>query len=128
MLKRISTVLLALIFICLPMAGCKDEAVLSGQSQVDVKGDFYGLDIPDDVDFGSKTVRVLTTSTAQSATTHQIKPTDNTMFSEESASSVMTTALECTRIVEEKLNIIVEEETVYTFNRYGGEMLSLIHI
>ncbi len=126
MLKRSFTVLLALIFICLPMVGCKDEALSSDQSKVDTNGDFYGLDIPEGVSFGGKTVRVLTTATAQSATTHQIKPTDNTQFSEETASSVLTTALECTRIVEEKLDIVVEEEVVYTFNRYGGEMYNRI--
>ncbi len=119
---------LLLICVCLPMTGCDDEKKpdKENESKTAIDSGFFGLEIPDDVDFGGKTVRVLTTSTSQTASTFQIQPESNSMYSADKASAVIATALECIRSVEEALNIVVEEEVVYTSNRYGGEMYQRI--
>lgn len=127
MLKRVLVLFLALTLACIPLAGCekKNEESKGSQPKTDSES-FFGLQLPEGVDYGGKTVRVLTTATAQSATTFQIQPEDNSMFTAETATAVMTAALECTRLVEEELGITVEEEVIYTSNRYGGEMYDRI--
>ena len=94
MKKRIFSLLLAalLVLLCIAVSGCK-EPVESQNSSVSsesgaqsgtdesspdlAQGRFYGLDIPESLDFGGKTVKVLTTGTAASPTTHQIQPNNN---------------------------------------------------
>ena len=52
---------LLLICVCLPMTGCDDEKKpdKENESKTAIDSGFFGLEIPDDVDFGGKTVRVL---------------------------------------------------------------------
>ena len=143
MKKRIFSLLLAtlMVLLCIAVSGCEEpeqsqnssalsegEQNGSGDSSDDSasQGRFYGLDIPESLDFGGKTVKVLTTGTAASPTTHQIQPTDNSQYNAENTNAVLTTCEECTRLVEEELNVTVEEEMVYTWSRYGGDMYKRI--
>ncbi|MBQ1205646.1 MAG: hypothetical protein IIX67_00430 [Clostridia bacterium] len=137
MKKRIFSLFLATAFVllCLLASGCEEDteatssvgADASGESaEESIGGRFFGLDIPEDIDFGGKTVRVLTTSTAESPATHQIQPNNNELLTAETTTAVFTACAECTRLVEEELGITVEEEVVYTWSRYGGDMYKRI--
>ncbi len=130
MLKRLFSLMLALslFVLCLLTAGCKgDEGESSAESQiVSEDNSFFGLELPENLDFGGKTVTVLTTATGQSAGNYQIQPNDNDMYSAETATAVISAAAECTRLVEQRLGINVSEEVIYTFSRYGGEMYKKI--
>lgn len=137
MKKRIFSLFLATAFVllCLLASGCEETteatssvgADASGESaEESIGGRFFGLDIPEDIDFGGKTVRVLTTSTAESPATHQIQPNNNELLTAETTTAVFTACAECTRLVEEELGISVEEEVVYTWSRYGGDMYKRI--
>ncbi len=113
---------------CFAFASCKEEEEASSQPEISTEDKtFYGLELPDDLDFGGKTVRVLTTATSQSPNCFQIQPESNSMYSAENTTAVISAAAECTRLVEQRLGITVEEEAVYTFSRYGGEMYKKIH-
>ena len=143
MKNRIFALLLAalLVLVCIVASGCKEPAEnqsssvstesdaqnVSGESSSDsAQGRFYGLDIPESLDFGGTTVKVLTTGTAASPTTHQIQPNNNEQYNAENTNAVLSTCEECTRLVEEELNVTVEEEMVYTWSRYGGDMYKRI--
>lgn len=131
MAKRVFSALLcvALLMTCAIFVGCNGEEAESlpdNSEAVSSVGRFYGLDIPKSLDYGGKTVRVLTTATAQSINSHQIQPESNEMFSAENASAVLNAAAECTRLVEQELGITVEEEVVFTWSRYGGDMYKRI--
>lgn len=126
MKKRVISLLLITLMtatLCLSAVGC-DGKNDDGSKDALSTGDegFFGLELPEDVDYSGKTVRVLTTATAQGIGTHQIQPESNSMYSSENASAVLNTAAECTRLVEEQLGITVEEEVIYTWSRYGGDM------
>lgn len=131
MLKRILSILFVLCFVCLPFAACEEESEASStvvsEGEVSQTGRFYGLEIPESIDYGGKTVRVLTTATAQSPGTHQIQPNNNEQYNSETTNAVLSTCAECTRLVEEELGITVEEEVVYTWSRYGGDMYKKIY-
>lgn len=137
MLKRILTVLLVFTVLCLACVsavGCEptddtpsDGSAADAASEASSKGRFFGLDIPEELDYGGKTVRVLTTATAQGPTTHQIQPSSNDQYTAETATAVFSAAAECTRLVEQELGITVEEEMVYTWSRYGGDMYKRIY-
>ena len=75
---------------------------------------FYGYQIPEGVNYDGTVVRVLTLGS------YQIKPEDNPEYSAEKMSAVLTAASECTRRVEQLLNVEVEEEAIVTGSRYGG--------
>ena len=93
----------------------------SGDTFDETKG-FYGYQgIPEGTDYGGKTVRVLTLAP------YQVKPEDNPTYSEENLSAVLTAASECTRLVEQLLNIEVEEEGIETGSRYGGPFYKRVH-
>ena len=131
MIKRLFSALVAITLVCLAcisFVGCdsdeKAESTASTEESKD-KG-FFGLQLPDELDFYGKTVRVLTTSTAQSATNYQIQPNDNDLYTAETTTAVISAAAECTRLVEQRLGVTVEEEVVYTWSRYGGEMYKRI--
>ncbi len=130
MSKRIFSLFLALslFLLCLLTAGCNgDEDESSAESQtVSEDNSFFGLELPENLDFSGKTVTVLTTATGQSAGNYQIQPNDNDMYSAETATAVISAAAECTRLVEQRLGINVSEEVIYTFSRYGGEMYKKI--
>ncbi len=131
MAKRIASVLLALFLLalCLLSAGCKGEEEQSEAASQAVSEDntFYGLELPENIDYGGRSVTVLTTATSQSAGNYQIQPNDNDMYSAETATAVTSAAAECTRLVEERLGLNVNEEVVYTWSRYGGDMYKKIH-
>ena len=84
MLKRVFSLILAFVIslLCLFTVGCKDESEQSQQAQETVSEDksFYGLVLPDDLDYGGREVNVLTTATAQSPTPFHIQPNDNDMY------------------------------------------------
>ena len=137
MKKRIASLFLALVLLsfCLAVSGCEDavdansstaESDRNASAEVSQEGRFFGLDIPESLDFGGKKVKVLTTGTAASPTTHQIQPNNNEQYSEETTNAVLTACEECTRLVEQELGITVEEEMVYTWSRYGGDMYKRI--
>jgi hypothetical protein len=143
MKKRIFSLLLVfvLVLLCIAVSGCEEPlegqnsslAESSAQNESDdnseeseSRGRFYGLEIPESLDFGGKTVKVLTTGTAASPTTHQIQPNNNPQYSAENTTAVLTTCEECTRLVEQELGIEVEEEMIYTWSRYGGDMYKRI--
>lgn len=130
MLKRVFSLILAFVIslLCLFTVGCKEETEQSQQAQETVSEDksFYGLELPDDLDYGGRAVNVLTTATAQSPTSFHIQPNDNDMYTAETASSVISTAAECTRLVEQRLGVEIHEEVVYTWSRYGGDMYKKI--
>ncbi len=132
MQKRILSLSLVLVFVVALMSGCtSDTANTSSVTESVVvestdEGRFFGLDISEELDFGGKTVRVLTTATAQSINTFQIQPENNSMYSSEKAPSVINAAAECTRLVEAELGVEVEEEVIYTSSRYGGAMFAQI--
>ena len=83
---------------------------------------FYGYQgIPEGTDYGGKTVRVLTLAD------YQVKPESNPTFDSENMTAVITAASECTRLVEQLLNIEVEEEGISTGSRYGGPFYKRVH-
>ncbi len=80
----------------------------------DEKG-FYGYTgIPEGTDFGGREVSVLTLAS------YQIQPESSPTYDPENMTVVNTTAAECTRLVEELLNIEIVEEGIDTGSRYGG--------
>ena len=116
MKKRIFSLFLATAFVllCLLASGCEEATDATSSVGADASGEsaeestggrFFGLDIPEDIDFGGKTVRVLTTSTAESPATHQIQPNNNELLTAETTTAVFTACAECTRLVEEELGI-----------------------
>lgn len=122
-LRLISVILIAA-FSCTLLAACnssqEDSSLVAENSEN--APTFYGYEIPEGLDFGGKTVKVLTTSVSDTATCYQIKPEDNPAYSAETTTAVVTAASECTKLVEELLNINVEEEVIFTSSRYGGPM------
>ena len=86
---------------------------------------FYGYDYPSNLKYG-RTVKVLTTSTAPTATCYQIKPESNPDYKAENMTAVLNSASEATKLVEELMDIEVEEECIFTSSRYGGEMYQRI--
>ncbi len=141
MKKRFVSFILSLLLlasVCLAASGCEEvenQAVQSSDANgesgeksetVSETGRFFGFDIPEEIDFGGRKVRVLTTSTVQGPSTHQIQPANNELLTSETTTAVFDACAECTRLVEEELGISVEEEVVYTWSRYGGEMYKRI--
>ncbi|MBQ3229895.1 MAG: hypothetical protein IJB49_02630 [Clostridia bacterium] len=131
MKKRIFTLLvLALLVVSatLPLYGCEETEESSVGSQTEVSdGSFFGLDIPEGTNYDGKTVRVLTTSVTETATSYQIQPDNNSLYNAETATAAITAAAECTRLVEERLNVEIEEECIVTLSRIGGEMYKRIY-
>ena len=126
---RFLSVILVLLFIAIPLLSCEDKGEETSEVSAvsENPNSFFGLDIPENLNFGGKTLRVLTTATVQSPTCCQIKPESNAMYSSENSTAILTAASECTRLVEEKLGLEVEEEVVYTWSRYGGDMYKKIY-
>ena len=130
MAKRALSLLLVLVLslLCLFAVGCNgnDEESSSAAQTSQEDNTFYGLALPENLNYGGAEVTVLTTSTAQSATTHQIQPNDNDLYTSETTTAVISAAAECTRLVEERLGVEIHEEVVYTWSRYGGDMYKKI--
>ena len=127
MKKRYVALILLLIMVVAVFASCNvGGSETSNVSENSVDDSFFGLDLPEDLYYGgSKTVKVLTTSTNDDWS-YQIQPSSNPNYSAESVSAIVSAAAERTRIVEEKLGIVIEEQVIYTSNRYGGEMYQRI--
>ncbi len=126
MKKRLFACILLLVMSVGILAACnqgdKDDLSLDVS-----EGDtFFGFDLPEDIEkFKGTTVKVLSTATNDDWS-YQIQPSSNPNFSADTASGIVTAAAERTRLVEEKLGITIEEQVVYTSNRYGGEMYQRI--
>ncbi|MBQ9847902.1 MAG: hypothetical protein IJO64_02460 [Clostridia bacterium] len=130
MLKRILSAFLLSMFLisCFALYGCEEAEESSVASEVSFEDkSFYGYNVPENADLGGKTYRVLTTAANHNAASFQIQPEDNELFSAESATASLTAIAECARLVEERLNIELEEECIFTFSRYGGEMYKRIY-
>ncbi len=127
-------ILLCAVLLCSILASCSEES--SGSSESDANAStnsgntepsfndeegFYGYKIPEGVDYGGRKVRVLTLAS------YQIKPESDPAYSSENLSAVISAASECTRKVEQLLNVEVEEEGISTGSRYGGPMYQRIH-
>jgi len=127
MKKRYVALILLLIMVAAAFASCNIAGSdTSNVSENSVDDSFFGLDLPDDLHYGGKqTVHFLTTSTNDDWS-YQIQPASNPGYSAETVSAIVSAAAERTRIVEEKLGIVIEEQVVYTSNRYGGEMYQRI--
>ena len=92
-----------------------ENSSASNENSFDSTKGFFGYEgIPEGTDYGGKLVRVLTLAP------YQVKPESNPMYSAENASVVISAASECTRLVEQLLNVEVEEEGIDTGSRYGG--------
>lgn len=131
MKNRILSILFAVVLAvsaALPLFGCGEsgESTSDGRSE-ESRESFFGLDIPDDADYGGKTIRVLTTSVTATASSYQIQPNNNPSYSAETATATISAAAECTRLVEERLNVNIEEECIITLSRIGGEMYNRIY-
>ncbi len=108
-------------------AACEDSGSVSvedsnaanesanAESSFDDEKGFYGYEgVPEGTDYEGKLVRVLTLAS------YQVKPEDAPGYDENNVSTVLATASECTRLVEQLLNVTVEEEGISTGSRYGG--------
>ena len=96
MAKRALSLLLVLVLslLCLFAVGCNgDDGESSSAAQTSQEDNtFYGLALPENLNYGGAEVTVLTTSTAQSATTHQIQPNDNDLYTSETTTAVISAA------------------------------------
>ncbi len=125
---RLISVILLVAFSCTLLAACdnkQEESSYVAESSEAVPT-FYGYEIPEGLDFEGRTVKVLTTAVSTTGTCYQIKPEDNPDYSTETTTAVLTAASECTKLVEELLNINVEEEVIFSSSRYGGPMYQRI--
>ncbi len=96
-------------------ASASNSDVSTEESKFDDTKGFYGYTgIPEGTDFGGQTVSVLTLAQ------YQIQAESSPTYDPENMTVVDTAAAECTRLVEELLNIQVEEEGISTGSRYGG--------
>ena len=123
---RALVLLLIIALTCPLFAACESNTVegtvvsdSSGQSVAEESRfndevGFHGYEIPEGIDYGGRTVRVLTMAN------YQVKPESDPTYSEETTTAVKSAAAECTRKVEQLLNIEVEEEGISTGSRYGG--------
>ena len=97
-------------------ASANNSNASSDESKFDDTKGFYGYTgIPEDfTGYGGQTVSVLTLAN------YQVKPESDPTYSEETTTAVKSAAAECTRLVEELLDITIEEEGISTGSRYGG--------
>ncbi|MBR6783146.1 MAG: hypothetical protein IKM32_00480 [Clostridia bacterium] len=125
---RIISLILLIALTCSLFAACSNEAEESSEAveSSEAKPTFYGYEIPEGVDYGGRTISVLTTYVSNTATCYQIKPESNPDYSLESASAVTAASSECTKLVEELLNIEIEEEVIFSSSRFGGPMYQRI--
>lgn len=96
-------------------ASANNSDASSSENSFDDTVGFYGYTgVPEGADFGGQTVGVLTLAA------YQVQAESNPTFDPENMTVVDTAAAECTRLVEELLNITIEEEGISTGSRYGG--------
>ncbi|MBR6777678.1 MAG: hypothetical protein IKM27_08025 [Clostridia bacterium] len=127
MKKRVLAFSLFLLMLALSLCACNVEGNDNSGNVSDGTGGntFFGLALPEDLNYKGRTVKVLSTSTNDDWS-YQIQPASNPNYSADTASGIVTAAAERTRLVEERLGVNIEEEVVYTSNRYGGEMYQRI--
>ncbi len=125
---RTISLLLVFLFLIIPLSACDRDSDSDGDSSLDVSTDdgFYGYHLPDGVDYENRTLYVLTTAVAETATCYQIDPESNPSYSEDTMTATLTAAKECIKLVEELLNVEVEEEVIFSHSRFGGEMYQRI--
>ena len=118
---RLLSLLLSAVMLCALLCACSGgeenqstPVGEGGEETFDITQGFYGYKIPEGVDYENRVIGVLTLGN------YQIKPEDNPEYSAETASAVISAASECTRKVEQLLNVQVEEEAIVTGSRYGG--------
>ena len=96
-------------------ASVSDSNTSTEESKFDDTKGFYGYTgIPEGTDFGGREVSVLTLAQ------YQIQAESSPTYDPENMTVVGTAAAECTRLVEELLNIQIVEEGISTGSRYGG--------
>ncbi len=117
---------ITVLLLCLPFSSCKSSEDESAPDNTPKAETFFGLEIPEGTNLGGKTIGVLTTATAEGKNSYQINPENNPLFSVESASATVNALSECVRLVEQRLGVKIEEEVVFTTNRYGGDMYQRI--
>lgn len=130
MLKRILSMLIlaALLALCFSLCACEDASKGPDQSEASAEDkSFYGYNIPEGTDFGGRTYRVLTTDASHDATSFKIQPASNELYNAETSTASLNAIAECINLLEEALNVKIEEECIFTFSRYGGEMYKRIY-
>lgn len=130
MLKRLLSMLTltAILAMCLALCACEagSDGSASSETSEDDKS-FYGYNIPEGTDFGGETYRVLTTDASHHASSFQIQPASNELYNAETATATLNAISECISLLEERLNVKIEEECIFTFSRFGGEMYKRIY-
>lgn len=122
MKKRLLVCILLLVMAVGMLASCNDGNADDPSSDVSEGETFFGYTLPENIEeFKGTKVKVLTTSTNDDWS-YQIQPSSNPLYSADTASGIVTAAAERTRLVEQTFGITIEEQVVYTSNRYGGEM------
>ncbi len=124
---RFTSTLIVLAMIVSLLVACNGNEETSQESSGSFdENTFFGYDVPDELDYEGKTVKVLTTAVSTTASCYQIKPEDNPSYSAETTTAILSSAAECTNLVEELLGITVEEEVIFTGSRFGGPMYQRI--
>lgn len=129
-IRIISALLLLFVLFSFAACGTNTEGVSRSADITDTTADantFYGYALDESVNYGGETVKVITTAVQQTETCYGINPNSNPLYVSETASAVVSAQAKCISIVEERLGLKVEEEMIYTFNRYGGEMYQRIY-
>lgn len=129
-IRIISALLLLFVLFSFAACGTDTEGVSRSADITDTTADantFYGYALDESVNYGGETVKVITTAVQQTETCYGINPNSNPLYVSETASAVVSAQAKCISIVEERLGLKVEEEMIYTFNRYGGEMYQRIY-
>lgn len=130
MFKRFISILMltAILVSCFAICGCGDASEHSDPSESGSEDkSFYGYNIPEGTDFGGRTYRVLTTDASHHAASFQVQPASNELYSAETATASLNAIAESMNLLEERLNVKIEEECIFTFSRYGGEMYQRIY-
>lgn len=124
--KRLLSCILLLVMAVGMLAACNEGGKDDPSADVSEGETFFGFSLPENIEkYNGKKVKVLSTSTNDDWS-YQIQPSSNPLFSAESVSGIVTAASERTRLVEQVFGITIEEQVVYTSNRYGGEMYQRI--
>ena len=123
---RTLALLLCAVMMFSVFAACEDSSAVSGNDSSaaesastessfnDEKGSYGYEGVPEGTDYEGQTVKVLTLAP------YQVKPEDAPWYDENNVSTVTAAASECTRLVEQLLNVKAEEEGIETGSRYGG--------
>lgn len=120
--KFLTVLLLAVILVTTVSCGRGEESDTSVNSVDDNFVDFYGYKIPKGLNYNDAEITILTTETASSHNSYQIVPYSNPAYDETAAAARVVASANVARAVEEALGVKLNEEIIFTWNRYGGEM------